>query len=413
MRGGRDAKVGDAENKGVQPPARRAVITFGRELYRLPADRTAESDRQSSITQPPMYHSLLIRTAIFGLGGVADRIHIPACRHVAEVDLVAACETHPETRRRMSEKFGLKAVYPDAASLLEKENPELVIVGTPPDSHCELCLLALSCGAHVFCEKPFMRTIEEADQVIAAAREKNLVVAVNNQYRYMPIYSRTQERLERGDFGRLYFLQCWQQMFHPPAVEKVAWRAALKQSTLYEFGTHALDLICYFFGALPEALTAQIPKALPAYSSDVLVVMTLRFPGERVATLALNRVSQAPERYLEMRLDCERASLRLSLGGVARASLEWSTRLGRPTGRASFVKGGEAREESGGRSTAYAREKRPAFMPATAAHLERIVSAIQTGARDYDAALHAREVLRLALAGYEAAASGETVWFRR
>lgn len=361
----------------------------------------------------PQYHSSLVRTAIIGLGGVAERIHIPACRAAPSIELVGACDLNAETRLRLSEKFGVKAVYPEAATLLEKEKPELVIIGTPPDSHHELCLLALDHGAHVFCEKPFMRTVEDADQVIAVACERNLLLAVNNQYRYMPIYRRTHERVERGDFGRLYFIQCWQQMFHPPAVEKVGWRAALQQSTLYEFGTHALDLICYFFGALPVALAAQIPRARPGYSSDVLVLMTLRFPEERVATLAMNRVSHAVERYLEMRLDCEKASLRLSLGGVARASLEWSRRLGRPTARVSFVRGGEAREESGGRSVAYVKEKNPAFMPATAEHLARFVAAIQTGARNYDAAIHAREVLRLALAGYEAASSGETVWFER
>jgi predicted dehydrogenase len=202
-------------------------------------------------------------------------------------------------------------------------------------------------------------------------------------------------------------------MFHPPAVEKVAWRAALKQSTLYEFGTHALDLICNFFGALPVAMTCEIPKAHPAYSSDVLVLMTLRFPDDRIATLAMNRVSHAPERYLEMRLDCERASVRLSLGGVARASVEWSRRLGRPTGRFSFVKGGEAREESGGRSVAYVKEKAPAFASATATHLKHFATAIETGTGNYDAPLHARDILALALAGYEAAASGETVRFER
>ncbi len=355
----------------------------------------------------------MTRVAIIGLGGVAERIHIPACRAVREIELAGACEIDPETRRRMTEKFGLRAVYEDAATLIQNEKPEAVIIGTPPDSHHDLCLLALRHGGHVFCEKPFMRTVEEADEVIAAARQKNLLIAVNNQYRYMPIYSRTRQRLERGEFGRLYFLQCWQQMFHPPAVEKVAWRATLKQSTLYEFGTHALDLICCFFDALPEALSAQIPRARPEYDSDVLVQMTLRFPGERIATLAMNRVSQAPERYLEMRLDCERASLRLSLGGLARASLEWSSRLGRPTARLSFVRGGEAREESGGRSNVYVQEKEPAFMSATATHLESFVAAIRSGARDYDAAVHAREVLRIALAGYESAASGETVWLRR
>ncbi len=326
------------------------------------------------------------------------------------VEIAGGCETHEETRRRMAEKFGLAAVYPDAATLLAKEKPDAVIIGTPPDSHYELCRLALEHGVHIFCEKPFMRNLAEADQVIAGARERRLILAVNNQYRYMPLYSRTQERLANGDFGRLYFIQCWQQMFHPPSVEKVAWRAALQRSTLYEFGTHALDLVCYFFGALPEALTANIPRAHPAYTSDVLVQMTLRFPGDRLATLAMNRISHAPERYLEMRLDCERASLRLSLGGVTRAGVEWSRRAGRPLARVSFVRGGEARSEAGGRSICYIQEKNPAFTSATATHLRKFVADIRSGERNYDAVLHAREVLGLALAGYEAAESGETIW---
>ena len=128
--------------------------------------------------------------------------------------------------------------------------------------------------------------------------------------------------------------------------------------------------------------------------------MTLRFPGERLATLAMNRVSHAPERYLEMRLDCERASLRLSLGGRARASLEWSKRRGRPAARFSLVKGGEARREYGDRSAAYVSERHPAFMSATAEHLRGFLTAIRS-APDYEDAEHAREVLRIALEGYQ------------
>ncbi|MBI3695729.1 MAG: Gfo/Idh/MocA family oxidoreductase, partial [Acidobacteria bacterium] len=106
----------------------------------------------------------MVRTAIIGLGGVAERIHIPACRAVGAIELVGGAEPDAETRRRMAQKFGLKAVYPDAATLLQEEKPEAVIIGTPPDSHHEISLLALEHGAHVFCEKPFMRTVEEADE---------------------------------------------------------------------------------------------------------------------------------------------------------------------------------------------------------------------------------------------------------
>jgi predicted dehydrogenase len=351
----------------------------------------------------------MIRVGIIGLGGVAERIHLPACRKVGGIELVGAAEPVQGAREAMAAKHQLGQVFESAEELLLAAKPELVLIGSPPDTHHSLCRLALEHGAHAFCEKPFMRSLEEADDIISLAKRQRRLVAVNNQYRYMAVYRRTRERLAAGDFGRLYAVQCWQQMFHPPSNEKVAWRRALRQSTLFEFGTHALDLICYLFDALPESLTAIMPRVRPEYDSDVLVQMSLRFPGEKLATLLLNRVSHAPERYLEMRLDCEKASLRLSLGGVARASVEWSGRLGRPAARLSFVRGGEAREESGGRSRAYVKAAEPAFMPATAAHLEHFLDEMRKDPLDYSAIEHASEVLRVALAGYDSAASGEVV----
>ncbi|MEE8367234.1 MAG: hypothetical protein V3S30_02865, partial [Thermoanaerobaculia bacterium] len=218
----------------------------------------------------------------------------------------------------------------------------------------------------------------------------------------------------RGDFGRAYLIQVWQQMFHPAEFEKPAWRARMKRSTLFEFGTHALDLVCYLFDAFPERVSAQIPGARRDFDSDVVVQLTLSFADGRIATLCFNRISHAPERYLEMRIDCEDASLRISLGGVARASLDVvrhrAGRRLRP--RLSLVQGGEARVEAGGRSWLLAKEPRLAFTSATQAHLRRVLEARDSGDLMRAEVEHAREVLRLALLGYDSAALGQTLCVR-
>lgn len=349
------------------------------------------------------------RIGIIGLGKVAEEIHLPACAALPDVDVVGACEPNAQRHKFMAEKFKLRAVYDDAATLLKQEQPTLVIVGTPPATHRDLCLLALAHGAHVFCEKPFVSSLAEADEVIAAAEGRQLLVWVNHQYRYMNTYRVPRERIARGDYGRLYYAQGWQQMYHPPTLE-TNWRARLKQYVLFEFGTHALDLLCFFFDALPLSVTAHAPRVHPQIEADVLTQVTLRFPEERLATLSFNRISHAPERYFEMRLDCERASLRLSLGGVARATLDWSKALGRPLARLSFVRGGEARVERGGRSQVIAQERKMAFDLATARHLRACIETIQRGARANHAAHHARDLLRIVFAAYESAQRGETVW---
>lgn len=349
-----------------------------------------------------------MRVAMIGLGGVAERIHLPALAAVPGVQVTAACDPDAGRRDALAGRFKIGRVFPDAESMLQAEQADVVVIGSPPELHHRQTLLALERGAHVFCEKPFVEKPQEAAEIIAAADRAGRLVSVNNQYRFMPIYRKTKERIAAGEFGPPYLISGWQQMFHPPSFEK-NWRAHLIKSTLFEFGTHALDLICFYFDALPASIATTITHPRPEIAADVVVLCQLAFPGERAASLVLNRVTHAPERYFEMRIDCREASLRVSLGGVARFGFNWSKPLGRPIARFSFVKGGESRIERGGRSEVLVADKEMAFARATTAKFADFLSRVQSGARDNAEARHARALIRLVEAGYESAATGRTV----
>lgn len=348
-----------------------------------------------------------MRTALLGLGLVVEQIHLPALCAVPALQLVAGCDSRKE-RRNWAEQRGIRTTYADAAEMLEKEKPELVVIATPPDTHRDMCILALRHGAHVLCEKPFVSDFKQADEVVAAVAEANRLLVVNHEYRFLDTYLKAKQAIDRGDFGRPYLIQAWQQMFHPPSHE-TNWRANLVQSTLSEFGGHALDLFSYFFDAAPLTITANMPKVRADTEADVLVQATLRYPAERMATLLMNRVSRAPMRYLEMRIDCEKASLRLSFGGVAKVGAEWSGEAGRPVFRASMVKGGEARVERGGRSTILAYDRQEARPMATARLVGEMIAAIRAGRISLASVNHARSLAQTIYAGYESARRGETV----
>lgn len=348
-----------------------------------------------------------VRAALVGLGLVAQQIHLPACALASGIELVAGCDPRLE-RRDWAQSRGLPATYDDAVQMLDAVRPQLVIIATPPDSHAELCLAALARGMDVLCEKPFAASLDEADAIVAAARGTGRMVVVNNQYRHMTIYRQVREAIARGEFGRPYLIQAWQQMFHPPSHE-TNWRAGLVRSTLFEFGSHPLDLFAYFFDAQPMSITAHMPRVREDSAADLLVQASLRYPGERLATLLMNRVSAAPERYLEMRIDCEHASVRVSFGGVARVAVNWSRARRRPVFRASLVRGGEARVERDGTSKVLAREATEARPRATAALLSAMADDIRAGRRSLAGAEQARATLRAVLAGYESAAAGQTI----
>jgi len=357
----------------------------------------------------------VLRTALIGLGAAAEHIHLPACKSIPELHVIAACEPDAVRRASMQARFSIPSVYPDAHAMLQQQQPDLVIVITPPDTHHALVTLALQSGAHVLCEKPFMSNIDQADAVIALAQRHARLLRVNNQYRYMATYAVPYQQIARGDYGRAQLIECWQTMFHPNTTDKTAWRAELRQSTLYEFGSHALDLISHFFDdAIPTRVHAVIPS-VNGYESDVQVAMTLTFDDRRLATILFNRVGHAPEKYLEMRVGCERASVRMSLGGVARLSAEIARYDGRnfPSLESGWVRGGQARIEQRGRSRVIASERRSAFASATAAHLRDMIGVIARGEIDNARARHARDMLRVIAAGYESARTGEVVTIAR
>lgn len=352
----------------------------------------------------------LTRVALIGLGGAADRILLPALKTLPHVQLVAGSDLDVATRERAARRWQIGRIYSDPRTMLAEEQPDVAIVATPPLTHGDLCVLALEHGCHVFCEKPFMPSVEEADRVIAVAQRAHRAVAVDNQYYQMPIYRTVKDVLQTGRAGRLYHIDVWQHMHLLPQ-EEGGWKAALQpHRVLYEFGTHALDLICQFFDAYPVAVTARIPSARADVDADVLVVMRLDFPGDRVATIRINRMSHAPKKYLEMRLDCEEASLRTSLGGVARLEFGWNSALKRPRVGFSVTTGGEARWERDGGSRTLIRQPYAVFHRAAAAHFAQFLTAVHTGTEPAVSAAHAREVLRIVFAGYESAArEGELV----
>lgn len=348
-----------------------------------------------------------MRAVVIGLGGGAERIMLPALKAHPQVEIVAASDASTAACDQAAKRWQIPQTFVDPSEMLQTIKPDITAIATPPLTHYELSLLALKHGSHVYCEKPFMPSLAEADRVIALAQQQQLCIGVNSQYYQMPIYRHVQTLIEQASHGRLYHIDAWQQMYLLPH-EEGGWKAALQpRRVLFEFGTHAIDLICRYFGAYPQAVTARIAQVRADVEADVCINVRLDFPGNRMANLMFNRMSYAPLRYFEMRLNFEKSAVRTSLGGVAGFDAGWNSERGRPRLRFSFTKGGEARLEKAGDSQLLINQPDMTFGGAAAAHFATFVAAIQ---QDRPAAerdiVHARKILGVMLACYESAENG-------
>jgi predicted dehydrogenase len=267
----------------------------------------------------------------------------------------------------------------------------------------------LDAGSHVLCEKPFVSTLDQADEIIAAAESAGRVVAVNHEFREKPIFRALRERIGSPEAGPLVFCQIWQLMDLAPWDEPVAWRAAMPNRTLFEGGVHLVDLLLTLFGETPRAVyAAHSSGPEPGREADAIHLVTLEFPEGRLAQITIDRLCPAATRYVEVRADCERESLRASLGG--RALVRIGMKRAQRTGvRFDFGSGGLAWAERGTSRKILARNPRDAGVVGTARLLTQILDAIREGREPPSSAREARDVLRVIEAAYRSAATGERI----
>jgi len=349
-----------------------------------------------------------VKIGLAGLGWASRAFHLPAIRRTEGAEAVGGFDSSPEQRDSWMRESGVPA-YASLDELLEKGRPELLIVATPPDSHADLCLRALAGGLHVLCEKPFVSTVEEADRVLSAAEAAGRQVAVNHEFREKPIFRAVTERIGSPEAGRLVFTQIWQLMDLAPWDEPVPWRAAMPNRTLFEGGVHLVDLLLLLNGAMPVGVYARHSSGLdPERAADAIHLVTLDFPDGRLAQITIDRLCPAGTRYVELRADCEHASLRASHGG--RALLRVGMKRAQKAGiRLDYAPGGLAWMEVGLRRTTLARNPRDEGVVGTAHLLAKILAALAESREPPSSGREAREGLRVIEAAYRSAETGERV----
>jgi len=345
-----------------------------------------------------------VRVAVVGLGNAGHTLHLPALAGIANARVVGACDIDPARRERAATTWNVP-VFEDFDAMLARGDVDVVVIGTPPDSHAGYCLKSFAAGAHVICEKPFVSSIDEADRVIAAADAAGRRIALNHEFREMPIFRALRDAAAPRD---VVFAQVWQLMDLPPWAEP-GWRGQMLQRTLYEAGVHLVDFLMALFGEKPRTVSATVSTCgVREGETDAVALVTLEFSRGRLAQVVQNRLCKGETQYFEVRAETPTASLRASFGGRARvtAGLHRSTR---PHIRLDYGVSGLAWREVGNSRTLLARNPKDPGMIATRFVFEKTLDAFRTGGAPPASARDARDVLEVIAACYHAAATGRRI----
>ncbi len=134
-----------------------------------------------------------LRIAVIG-GGHLGRIHTRLLAPLPEVELVGVVDPVPETRARVATEHGVP-VFTHHAEL--PEDLDAAIVATTTEYHHAVGCDLLRRRLHLFIEKPISTTVAQADELVALAKAKNLVLQIGHVERFNPAWRAVAARVRR------------------------------------------------------------------------------------------------------------------------------------------------------------------------------------------------------------------------
>lgn len=238
----------------------------------------------------------------------------------------AALDIDPARGREYAIRLGVQRerAYGNWREMLEAERNhvnrvDLVTIATPNSSHFEITKAFLGAGFDVLCEKPITNTVEEAEEIVSAARRYNRICAVNYGYSGYPLVRHARAMVARGDLGRVRVVVAeFAHGHHADAAEaenpRVRWRydptVCGVSSILADCGIHALHLACFITGQEVESLAADFACTIPARRLEDDALLAFRMSGGAVGRLWTSSIAIGRAHGLTIQVYGERGGLR-------------------------------------------------------------------------------------------------------
>jgi predicted dehydrogenase len=331
-----------------------------------------------------------VRVAVIGCGLVAQRSHLPAYQASDEADLVAVSSGRSETARTAAEQFGARKVHATWQEAVADPEVEAVDICTPNALHAPIAIAAARAGKHVLVEKPMALSLDEADAMIAAAREAGVTLMVAHNLRFAPIYEQVKRIVAEGAIGmplaaRGVFMHAGPDEFWG-ATSDWFWQAETAGGgALIDMGIHMIDLLRWFIDRPVVEVSAMTSRTLKPTPFDDNAFVLLRFAGDLIASVQASWTARpAPDREVVIHGE---------LGHVA---------MGRSAAEPLVVN----LKENGGE------RKQVIEIPATGSLVNpfvHFVRSIREGTRPLTSGEEGRATLAVALAAYESARTGRVV----
>jgi predicted dehydrogenase len=219
---------------------------------------------------------------IIGCGTIAERMMAAWQPRMEGARLVSVMDVSPARLDVFKQKFGAPHVTTELDELLARPEVDAVLVLTPNFLHAPNSIAAAKARKHVLCQKPMAMSLDEARQMIDAAKENGVILMSSFMKRFWPYYVKLKSLLDEGVLGKLIavrsqFSHSGIGKYYKPASQWFLDPAKSGGGPLVDLGVHHFDVLRWLVGAEVVSVSADTASLGQGKDVEDNALVNLRF----------------------------------------------------------------------------------------------------------------------------------------
>lgn len=245
-----------------------------------------------------------LKWAVLGTGVIANQM-AQALQSMGRTLYGVGNRTY-EKAVAFGEKYHVEKVFDTYDDAINDPEVDVIYITTPHNTHYPLMKKALEQGKHLFVEKSITLNSRELSEMVALAKEKNVVMAEAMTIWHMPLYKKLWEIISSGKLGKVQMITVNFGSFKEYDMKNRFFNMNLAGGALLDIGVYALSIVRSFMNSKPDQILSQM-KPSPT-GSDEQATILLRNSDGQMATVALTMHSKQPKRSM---ISCEKGYIEI------------------------------------------------------------------------------------------------------
>ena len=221
-----------------------------------------------------------VRLAFVGLGHFSD-VLADAATKSKRIEIAACCSRTEAKMAAFTAKFGgvAKKTY---GEVLKDDRINAVVLTTPNSLHAPQTIEAAKNGKHVFVEKPMALSVADCKQMILAAKEAGVVLAVGHKERKLARTRKAKELIDKGAIGQIVLAEANHSDSGGLTVKPDNWKWYRKEMPAGPVGPltiHHADNLNYLVGSV-KRVTGFMSKVCTKAEPDDVIAAVVEFQNK-------------------------------------------------------------------------------------------------------------------------------------